>query len=1503
MAFDINQPFEEVVEPPVQGFDRSKPFEDAGANFDPAAVLIDPRRAHQHATEEGKAAISTLMDSQPDEESKARSVNQVYLKPRVSYLPNRVMMQNWPAVRDGYAKSLGYTGGTVSEQQFTALLRKEAETDKKALWSNTTSPIDRIKLMFGDHGTADPDLNVDHSPSIGSEAAGTKGLAFTIPKMQGTGTLVGLINSANKFTSTMSAPENLGYASVLGGAGAVAEMFPLTRAAVISRATQAATLGTFTAVGAKDTANAIAEAKMKINDPKATNAERAEAIATVVFSAAMTAAAAKGTYDFAGEPKPAGSTEAEPVNPAAQRADSINLLRSEAEKSDAATAKTLNHVADEIHALPSVVEKAEPTKPNEAKVEDLDGGGFSVTDKDGNKIYVQDRADADALAKDLGAKAETRGNDRAEYDQLQKEMADMGYDKAGTPAFNELWQKSEDIKNRNEGMPPETKAAETPVKEPDILEQAKTPEAVQDSVQTAKQAVVGIKNASVDEALAKMGMEPATHGEKLSFEEARQDAAKKMEKDPFAGQKLIAQLEAEPRPVTGKENALLLHELTRLTNERAAAERDFIEATNMGDPQAIAEAKTRVQQATTDYAKAADIDTKVGTANAIGLSLRRMMMKEDYSLAALERRRMVANEGKPLTPEQRAEVLDLHKDIAAKEQAMKDAAEKRSNNPKKQKGKVLRFISEQADAARERIKSRLEKAGTSQFVEGENNGGLLSKENLVDLATVGAEHIAKGAVKLAEWSEQMVKDFGEAIKPHLKSIYDSALAKVEDSKTELLYAAKKARLKATIEDLQKKVDEGDTSRKASEANRPAVKEIEQLSQKRDELQSELADMRAKEDKVAELKAAIDEKTAKIEGNDLSTKGQPVNRPSEGEFETLKQQRDELNRKLAEARKEAAKPTDAERVQKEVDSIKKHIEEKRAKIEAGDTSTSGKKVNRPAIQAVEEARQELDELNRRMAELRNPEKTPEQTRLAKVESDIAGLEDQIASGEIFPKGKKPSVSSPEIKAAEERLAKLVEQRDNMRETIQPSEEPKTAQEKRLEAFKKRRADAIEELNRRIQEGDFESKPKPEELHLDEEANRLQAEHDLAKLEYDRLLERDRYEKSSTASKVAQQTLSLYDAARMLMTTGEFSFILRQGKVGALSHPILTAKAIPDTIRAFMEDPTGAHALNLKTLNHPDMPAAKAAKLHIIDEGAKLSRQEEILVGSKIAEKLPVVGKLVGRFEQAATVFLNKLRFDMWNDMRKVGLNPAEEKQLAMFVNEATGRGGLGPLEQAAVPLARLMFSPRFLASRIQLATGHSLWGGTWATRRIIAAEYAKTLVGLGLYYGALKLAFSMGDKEAEIGTDPRSSDFGKVKIGNTRIDPLAGISQVVVFAARTATGEKTGSTGKVTDIRGPKVPFGGDRWSDVAARFARSKLHPVPGAIINLFDGTDLGGNEATLFNQGVNLSGPVTYVDIYQALEEQDLPEGVSVSLLAMLGEGLQTYSAKQNHSVPPSRK
>jgi len=729
----------------------------------------------------------------------------------------------------------------------------------------------------------------------------------------------------------------------------------------------------------------------------------------------------------------------------------------------------------------------------------------------------------------------------------------------------------------------------------------------------AEKNVSSTKNAYTDQAREERSIAAADQAVVRDFPEVKAQADQIIAEDPQAGERLVTELKDTPRALTDVENAVLLHRQVQLENE--------FKSTPISDTEAI----NRISDELTDIYNA---DRGAGTETGRGLNARKMAIAEDFSLANLVTLRR-AVKGTRLTPEELQETASLHEKIATLQKELDAYKQKATEEqPAAKRSRIVQTLADRADAARERLKSRLSSGRVSAG---------LDPADLRDYAEIGAYHIARGVEAAAQWSAEMVNEFGEKITPHL----------------------------------------------------PAIRE------------------------------------------------------------------------------------QAEKIRGEAESEK---------------MTAAK----------------------------------------------------------------------------------------------------------LSAYKKRTFKRALEIENKTAIGDFEKTPRvpPEK---DPEALRLQAKLESAKAEFAAALERDRFDKLSAIGKLREQGLNTYDAARNLMTTGEFSFILRQGKMTALSHPILTAKAIPATVKALFSDEIGARALDLQTLNSPDAAAARAAKLHLVEEGAKLSRQEEIFA-SKWAEKIPVLRN----FNQAGRVFLNKVRFDVWKNLREQlpEITPERDKQLATFVNEATGRGTLGGLEAAAVPLGRALFSPRYLASRIQLLVGHSLWGGDAATRRIIAKEYAKTLTALGIYYTLLAQMKDKNGKPATIEKDPRSSDFGKVKVGNTRLDPLAGLAQVITFGARTATLERKDAKGKIQSLKNP--PFGGQKWSDVATNFGRSKLHPVPGAIVNLFNGTDLAGNPATIQNQLINFSYPLTYQDVYQALQEQDMPEAQILSLLTLLGEGLQTYDTNKKRKPVP---
>ncbi len=77
----------------------------------------------------------------------------------------------------------------------------------------------------------------------------------------------------------------------------------------------------------------------------------------------------------------------------------------------------------------------------------------------------------------------------------------------------------------------------------------------------------------------------------------------------------------------------------------------------------------------------------------------------------------------------------------------------------------------------------------------------------------------------------------------------------------------------------------------------------------------------------------------------------------------------------------------------------------------------------------------------------------------------------------------------------------------------------------------------------------------------------------------------------------------------------------------------------------------------------------------------------------------------------------------------------------------------------------------------------------------------------------------------MGLDPASADFGKIKVGDTRIDIAGGFQQYLRLAGELATHSyESSTTGKRTDLLHPK--FGQPSEWDVGFSFITNKANPL-----------------------------------------------------------------------------
>jgi hypothetical protein len=247
---------------------------------------------------------------------------------------------------------------------------------------------------------------------------------------------------------------------------------------------------------------------------------------------------------------------------------------------------------------------------------------------------------------------------------------------------------------------------------------------------------------------------------------------------------------------------------------------------------------------------------------------------------------------------------------------------------------------------------------------------------------------------------------------------------------------------------------------------------------------------------------------------------------------------------------------------------------------------------------------------------------------------------------------------------------------------------------------------------------------------------------------------------------------------------------------------------------------------------------------------------------------------------------------------------EAKVLATFINVGTGRGDLGKWNQSIANASLVFFAPRYVISRFQYFAMpfYTLPSSKVSGRvkKLIAMEYGKYALGLSTFLGVVAaLGRLLTDDEDEwptVDLDPRSSDFLKIKIGETRIDPTSGLAQIIVFSSQILSGQKKRSDGEIRDIRGEKHKWGDpDTW-DVISDFGRKKLAPIPGATVNVIAGENVIGEKVTPFTAARDLFIPLSLREIGTTMASRDIPSGLIVSALAILGMGGGTYGPKTKY-------
>ena len=390
-------------------------------------------------------------------------------------------------------------------------------------------------------------------------------------------------------------------------------------------------------------------------------------------------------------------------------------------------------------------------------------------------------------------------------------------------------------------------------------------------------------------------------------------------------------------------------------------------------------------------------------------------------------------------------------------------------------------------------------------------------------------------------------------------------------------------------------------------------------------------------------------------------------------------------------------------------------------------------------------------------------------------------------------------------------------------------------------------------------------------------------------------------------------AITDIPKELKSSMDISFPLRQGLF--LLNRKEGRAGMAEGIRNFFSEKGHENTKSYLATRWKNRSIAEESGLAQIeyDPTAKDKTEYSEEFGRQTLQSIPGIKQSERSFIDAGNMSRANM-FDMFSErFSKQGKtfksHPELYKAAAQYLNDLTGRTPLPEkLRGASNLLNKTFWSPRFVASRVKLLNYLvKLPVGKVPSdlRRDVIRDIGGTLSVLPIIAGGIYVAGKAAGEDAEIGTNPIKSSFGKVRVGEVSYDLFAGLSPLIRLYSRLVTGRTTDKTDTTESLAGfsplgatganeklKKAPFGQTVLGE-AGRFTRGKLSPTAGSAFNLAEGKDFLGRPYDLSDVPGDLLTPMSFQDFYDAYKVEGL-EGALKTLPSVGGVGVQVRKQKK---------